>query len=409
MVQIDLAGGAALMSNFVPKNQGGQLLNTYSRMGLGKKPELVSVFVGASFHSRSKILEGIIERTSSETRANTSMFGVCVQSGDDRDSNFMAINGMLQKLGANGSLLPHTGTVNSASKGRHRPALVSVEGGLTVNSFDTLVSSLGFSSTLDNLSRSQKEKLTKLTQRLNESQANKLARESGAKILSEIVGCAAQKSADILSSPQTAFIDPKQNEAFKTIWELANNTLPNNESLVFASLVYNSLKKNSGSTTIQLAGYDYHGLSPESTDSQDKRAGELIGRVLASAQALNTPVYIIVTSDGSVGSAASDTIVEDPEEVRFNTDRGLAGGLYSFIYNPSRIISLKKTQIGYFEEGQLASEKSVIGSNTERAMAAIILNYLALHGHDRVRDLERILGQQIFTNTQLNEVILIDS
>lgn len=404
VVQIDLAGGAALMANFVPKDQGGQLLPSYNRMGLGTLPPLTTVFGGASFYTQSGILAGINNQTTELIRNQTSMFGVCVQSGDDRSSNLMAVNGVLQKLGVNGDYLPHTGNVNSASAGRHLPALVPVDGPLVVNNFNALSSSLGFTRNLNALSEAQKVKLAKLTASLNASQARKLASESGARILSDIVGCAAHKNADIIEAGNS-IIDPRQNPNFQTIWGINANTQANNDNLVFGSLVYNTLTKNSGSTTIQLGGYDYHGSNRATTDGRDNEAGQLIGRVLASAAALNTPVFIIVTSDGAVGSQQSDTAGSN-----FNSDRGSAGVLYSFIYNPDRQVAIKSNfanQLGYFESGQLASERSIIGASTERAMAAIIANYLALH--NKVGELERVLNTRVFSVEELDKIILIDS
>jgi hypothetical protein len=399
VVQIDLAGGAGLMANFVPKDQGGQLLPSYNRMGLGKTPPLLTAFGGASFYTNSGILAGINSRASQQVLDRTSMFGVCVQSGDDRSTNLMAINGVLQKLGINGINIPHSGTQNSASAGRHAPALIPVDGPLVVSDFNALTSALGYTRTLNSLSQSQKEKLTRLAQSLNESQARKLARESDVDVLAEHVTCAAQKNTEVVAAG-TSIVDPRQSQAFQTIWGINTNTQVNNQNLIFASLVYNSLRKNAGSATLVLGGYDYHGQSRAATDQLDRQAGELIGRVLASAEALQTPVFIIVTSDGAVGSDTSDT-----PGSQFTSDRGSAGVLYAFTYHPVRRINLKKNQLGHFESGQLAAEKSVVGGSTERAMAAILANYAAMH--NRIGDFELALGRQFFSPTELDEIILI--
>jgi hypothetical protein len=401
VIQIDLAGGPALMGNFVPKDRGGQLLPSYTKMGIGRTPPLVTAFGGASFYRDSGILAGINDRISQNVRDKTSMFGVCVQTRDDTRFNTMAINGVLQKMGINGINIPHLGNSNSASVGFHAPALIPVEGPLFVDNFNTLTSALSHTGALSSLSLSQKEKLTRLAQSLNESQARKLAKESQIDIIAEHVACAARKSTEVVAAA-TGLVDPRQNQAFQTIWGISATTPANNQNLIFASLVYNSLRKNTGSSTIVLGGYDYHGRRREVTNQLDRQAGELIGRVLASAEALNTPVFIVVTADGSVVSEESET----PGAAQYTSDRGSAGGLYSFIFHPERRINLKKNQLGHFESGQLASERSVVGGSTLRAMAAILANYAAMH--NRMGDLDLALGRRIFSATELNEIILIN-
>ena len=79
--------------------------------------------------------------------------------------------------------------------------------------------------------------------------------------------------------------------------------------------------------------------------------------------------------------------------------------LYAFIYHPTQNISLKRNQLGHFEAGQLASENSIVGASTERAIAAIMVNYLALH--NRVGDLDVALGRRFFTMNELDQIILI--
>jgi hypothetical protein len=401
VVQIDLAGGAALMANFIPKDQGGQMLPSHNRMGLGKTPSVASHFGGASFYTQSGILAGITAQATEAIRNRTSMFGVCVQSADDRNSNLMAINGVLQKLGVNGSSMPHTGNVNSSTAGHHQPALMSVEGPLVVSNFTTLTSALNFTGSLNSLSSNQKEKLVKLTEVLNSSQSQVLAEQAQTALLHEITSCAAQKTTEVVTTG-SSLVDPRPNTDFQRIWGINANTPTNNQSLIFAGLVFNTLKKQSGSCTIQLGGYDYHGQTRAASDQRDNDAGQLIGRVLSSAQALNTPVFIIVTSDGSVGSAQSDTAGGG-----FTSDRGPAGVLYSFIFDPQKQHRLKANQLGHFETGQLASENSLVGGSTERAMAGILINYLALH--NRVGDLEKVLGQRLFSTEELDRLILIDS
>ena len=402
VIQIDLAGGPALMANFVPRDEGGQFLASYNRMGLGLQPPTEQVFGGATWYTNSGMLAGI--RTQLQNANNIMnrirMFGVCVRSRDDTSANAMATNGVLQKIGINGSFLPHMGNQNSATVGRHQPALLKVSGPLFVNNFNAISSSLSLTGALGNLSNTQRTKLARLAQTLNQSQARKLSQESNIKAIEHFVSCASVKNSEILEQ-STSFVDPRTNPNLQTIWGINNNTAANAQNLVFASLVYNTLQGHSGSSTITLGGYDYHGQTRAATDALDNTVGQLIGRIMLSAQALNRPVFLIVTSDGSVGSVQSDTPGSN-----FNSDRGDAGMMYAFIYDPNRSITLRNTQLGHFGPGQDAVvQNSVVGASTERAIGAILINYLALQ--NRVGELERVLGRSMFSMTELNQIILI--
>jgi hypothetical protein len=396
-VQIDLAGGAALMANFVPMDAQGSLLPSYSLMGLGRTPSIIRQFGGAPFYTRSGLLVGIQARTSEAARSKLRSFSLCVQSGDDRSSNLLAMNGLIQKIGANGSYLPHLGNRNSPSVGNHQPALVGVEGPLNVNNFTAITSSIGFTGALNALNAKQKEKLVQIARKLNSVQSTRLAEQSGVTELKQIVECAGLKNQELVSLGSN-LVDPRQNQAIAQIWGINSNTAANNQDLIFSSMVFNTLNKQAGSSTLVLGGYDYHGQARDATDALDRNAGELIGRIVASAEALNTPVFIAVTSDGSVSSVNS----EQPSP--FNSDRGSAGMILAFLYHPSKDITLNKFQLGHFEAGQLASERSLVGGSTERAVAALILNYLALH--NQIGKLDEVTGQRIFNRSEIDSLIV---
>ncbi|MCS6838386.1 MAG: hypothetical protein NZ480_06020 [Bdellovibrionaceae bacterium] len=397
-IQVDLAGGAALMANVVPMDQGGQMLPSYSIMGLGGRPNIISVFGNTPFYTASGLLAGINAQTTDVIRNNVSVFNICVQSGDDRTSNLMAMNGIVQALGNHGQYLPPTGNTNSATTGRHRPAIIEVNGPLFVNNFNAISSSLNYSGALGALSQPQREKLAKLAKNLNSSQARKLAQSQNISVLNEIVGCAGIKNEEVVISGSNA-VDPRQNADMQRIWGINANTAPNTQALVFAALVFNALRKTSGPATITLGGYDYHGNPRNVTDARDNEAGQLIGRIIASAAALNTPVFIALTSDGSVSSVNSDNPGSN-----FTSDRGSAGSMIGFIYHPRGRVNLRNTQLGYFEQGQLASERSIVGGSTERAVGGMILNYLALN--NRVGDFEKI-ARSMFTTSEIDQLILI--
>lgn len=397
-MQVDLAGGAALMANYVPTDQAGQLLKSYSLMGLGTAPSISQEFGQAPFFSSSGFLQGLNSVIGNDTKNKVSMFAVCAQSRDDSNENLMSMVGLVSRATNNSSLLPVLGNVNSATAGRHLAAIIAPDSPLVVSNFNSLSSAVGYSGQLNSLSSSQKQKLTQLVNQLNQKQSKELSRTRGLENLFNQIGCSGQTNQQLLNEG-AGLIDPR-NQSINSVWNINTTTAVNDASLIQASIAYNTLNGNSGPSSIQLGGYDYHGQTRAATDLKDQEAGQLVGRIIRSAEIMNKPVFIAVTSDGSVGSVNSTT-----GDSAFASDRGSAGVLYAFIYKPEGRVALKAHQIGHFEQGQLASESSVVGANTEKAAASIVANYLALH--EKAGLINSQFGREIFSRAELEKILLV--
>jgi hypothetical protein len=143
-----------------------------------------------------------------------------------------------------------------------------------------------------------------------------------------------------LASGTTSEIDPLQDATvsaqFNTTWADDNNQNLNQQNngdreRVFASMVYNSLKGNAGSSNLEMGGYDYHGNPRATTDARDLEAGRMMGRILQSGAIMQRPVFLMVTSDGAVGAAGGSAA-----GANFTGDRGQGGAIYLFAYHPLR-------------------------------------------------------------------------
>jgi len=381
VVQFNLSGGAGLMANQVPMDAGGNPLPSYSKMGLGDgQVPLEREFGNVPFAGPlngvliSNILAGIRSVATPQTLANCAFISECVQSRDDSRENVYAINGLVNRAGLMGTRLPHLGTQDTSSGIGQVPAVVAPPSPLIVKSFNDVANSLSYTGALAQLNQAQRERLTKLISDLNASQSRKLASITSGADIQKLIECAGVRNVDLVREGAAA-VDPRTNPAVAAVWGLAANTAANNQSLVFGTMVYNTLNNQAGSCAINVGGYDYHGNPRATTNQRDRDAGVIIGRILQTAAVMQRPVFLYVTSDGSVSSVESNT----DRQAQFNSDRGSAGMAWIFIYHPNGRPVTSGFQIGHYTPGQSAETRTVVGNSPEIATQAAFANWLKLN------------------------------
>ncbi len=404
IVVINLAGGAGLASNFVPQGIGGltgQLdpLGSYSKLGLGKTPGIVQTFSNnAPFHTnggaggtQSSILTGI-QTEGATAMANTAFVGVCVRTRDDSAGNPYNIEGMVEKAGRNGFLLPNLG------RNRNMHAIISPPTPINVTGFNDITGALGVTGRLAaNLNPGQQNKLFQIIKNLSGSQVRNLASASGSTEMGKLIQCATGANADVVGA-DTSNLNPTSNADFATVWGINNNTSTRSRDFVSASIVFNVLNNKTGVANINLGGYDYHNGTRTTGDQRDLEAGEMIGKVLSSFQVLNKKAFLIVTTDGAVTGPDSQA------GGIWTSDRGGGGALYMMAYDPAGPPMSNSFQLGYFNEGQSAEESFITGGNPERALAGIFANYLAFC--NRLSLVQSVIPR-FFTSTDLDKIIKI--
>lgn len=408
LITLNLSGGAALTANWVPRDQGLELLPSYDKMGLGSPGNLtIETAMGASFagNNVSRFLVGL-KNNAPTAMARTKFVGVPVRSRDDSSVNKFDISGMAAKAGYAGGFLPNLGRQATATGTKNDFAFVKPPTPLSVGSFNDLSAALGVSRSLNQLSKSQKASLFKMINGLNTAQARKLASVSGGKEMASLVKCAADSNFKITSKADTG-ISPLSDPSFATVWNINQNTGANTQDMVFASMVYNCLKGNSGTANLEMGGYDYHNGTRTSGDNKDEQAGDVVGKILESAAVLGTKVFVVVTSDGAVVSAVSEAVTSP-----WLSDRGSAGASYMLAFDPAKVQPAngttfdKNSQLGYFNNGQAADESFLTGGSPEMAAAAIFANYLSFSG--KVNLFESTIPR-VLNASQLNQVIKIFS
>lgn len=397
-VTVNLSGGAALASNFVPMNSAGAPISSYNKLGLGNNQvPIVNEFAnGAPFAGMSggalisKFLEGLRSQAVASTIANTVFIGVPCESQNDTGANKLDVSGLVTKAGLVGSNLPNLGTSGTSTGIGQMPALIPPPAPLVVSSFTAMTSSIGYTAAIGrSLNNKQRGALSKLLRDLNTTQTRKLASIQSGTEIKKVLDCAGIKNVDVIENG-AGVVDPRGNGAFSTVWGINVGTAANNAQLISGAMVYNTLLGQAGSSNINIGGYDYHDNTRTSGDNKDREAGVMVGRVLQSAAVLNKPVFIYVVSDGSVYSQDSDS-----RSAPWAGDRASNGISYILYYNPRRP-EASGFQIGSFTDNQGADTSFITGGNPELAAAAVFANWCA--ANNRMDLLERVAGRVFDTN-----------
>lgn len=377
VVTINLSGGYAAAGNWMPMDAGGQPLKSYGQLGAGTTPTFQREFGNVAFSPTSGILAGI--RAQAGTALTTSSFvGIPVKSNDDSSANPLAIEGMLVKAGLAGSLIPNLGNKNSPTGQNNAAAVLRPPAPLIVNSLAAITGSLSYAGALGTaLSDAQKGTLAKTIDSLSQAQADRFSQMQAGAQIKAALAAAGTKTTGLVSGTGAGVdprVDPTAGATLSTIWGINAGTAANNQNVIFASMVYNTLKGNAGAASIDLGGYDYHGNARTDTDAKDNAAGQLIGRILASAKAVNKPVFIYVSTDGAVSSNETATA-----GAQWQNDHGISSALYMIHFDPTTKHPTTSNQVGQYTQGQAADSTFVTGSSPALAAAAVVANYLQLN------------------------------
>lgn len=401
-IGIKLSGGAAMSANFLPLDKGGQLLPSYSKMGMGLGSSLPVDYEFANrapFYAASGILAGIRANASAMTLANANFVGTCVRSQDDSAGNKFDITGLVVNSGLSGKILPNLGKTGTETGVNNSFAYIRPPAPLIVGRYDDVVGSLGVSGSLGALNQTQKSSLFRTIQSLSGTQALAIQNMTGGNLLARLLGCANADNTNLIANTASLNIDPLSNATFAAAWGITNNTNKGSQDFVFATMVYNALNGNASSVNLEIGGFDYHNNTRTSGDAADLGAGNVIGKVLQSLAVMGKKGFIVVTSDGSVSSAESDTAGSP-----WTSDRGTAGSAYMICYDPAGAHKVKSSQLGNFTSGQVADDTFITGSSAEIAAGAIFVNYLSFNG--KLSLVENYLPR-VFTSVEVDLVTKI--
>lgn len=406
-ITVNLKGGAALSSNYLPLSEGRDLLPTYKMLNLGdnKLPverEFGNVpFAGAvDGFMLSQILAGIRASASRAALDRTAFVAIPCHCLSDTDRNLLDASGLVAKAGLLGSHLPNLGSGSTRTGISQLPARVYPPAPLIVSGFAAMAQAVGYSNVLGTMSANQKNSLARLMRQLNSSQVKKLASVQGADDIKKVLECGGVKNVDIVAAG-AGFIDPRLNADFSKVWGLTATSSDKSEDMIFGSMVYCSLQGYAGSSNINLGGYDYHDGTRTTANTLDNRAGVLMGKILESAHVLKQPTFLYVTSDGSVSGGGSDT----DRQMGWGSDRNQTGMAYFMYYNPKGRPQTSDFQIGHFTAAQAVDRSFVTGGNPEATAAAVFANWCAANKRNDLYI--PAAGDRVLDAVQLKDVIKV--
>ncbi len=390
---LHLSGGAAMSSNFFPMGKDGSPIKDRSRMGLGLGDiPIEKAFGGATFAGNgiSKILTGMKSQMGS-AEEKTSFVGLCVSSFDDSDKNRFDPTGLLLHTGYYGNYLPQINSL-PGTKMNIQSAMIKPTTPFLVKTVSDMENVLNLSGSMKNLSKNEKFQIGKLISKLNRSQLKKISRAPSSASIKKVFECAGLKNEALLKQGG-ADVNPfasqsKHRSRFSSIWR--NQTL-------YGAMAYNTLLTQSGPAHIALGGYDYHNGTRTRGDQMDLQAGQLIGRLIASADYLQKPIFIMVSSDGATGSPNSRAL-----DAPWTTDYGRASSVYMISYHPTKRPTTSKNQLGSLLDSQAVDESFILGKEPERAALGVFANYCSLIGR---MDLLDKLPRKPFEAHELEQVL----
>ena len=410
LITLNLSGGPSLAGQLAVKNLSGGYLSSYTKIGLGSGPgrsfnvekEFGDVdFAGTAIGGNgagvivSKFLTGLrspraVAGQMNQALSKAAFVWSAVTLNDDTAANPIDITGLALKMGLAGEKLPNLGRSDSPTGIGQMPAVLPPPAPFVVRNVNDLKNALGYSSALTGLNADQKGALAKTISKLSGSQVRKIAETTGNEVTTKLVECAGLRNVDLIKSGG-GDIDPLGvggtiSTTLAGIWGVQANDRTS-QNAIFGSMVYNGLVGNASTVSLNMGGYDYHNNTRTTGDQKDLEAGQVVGKILETANAFNKPVFIYVCADGATSSGESLT-ADSP----WMSDRGIAGMQYMIAFHPTGRPAVSGNQIGGFSEGQAADGKFPTSTSGELAAQAVFANYAAWNGRVDFLEQYRILG-----------------
>ena len=352
------------------------------------------------FHSDSAFLRGMLEKTSTTTRAGVNGAIIAARSENDTGNNPHNPMYGLAKYGSKGELLTLIGSENSDSGGNSMaPAmLMDVTNRPTKIDRTSDVTGLVDTGELGTLFTNPTDTVAVMESMARISQAKlghvdtQLPTDTDVK---NLVQCAYIKTADTVDrfnnpAALNPSVDPLITGTGGVFGPDFGNDREFEKTAAVMKLVVDGL---AGAGTISMGGFDYHTGDRATGELRDLRAGRCIGACLEYAARKNKPLMIYVFSDGSLSSDGSvDSSVDGRGKGVWTGDNQQTAAAFFLVYNPpasggrpvlmtSGAGAPRHQQIGYFSAGgDVVNSSSPAANNVNLLVQTVLLNYMALHG-----------------------------
>lgn len=421
----DLAGGANISgSNVLVGGPGGQRdsLSTAGYNKLGLPPEILPDSVnpnsasndfiddslGLLFHTESALLQGIVEKTTAQSRDFTNGAVIPARSDNDTGNNPHNPTYGIYKAGVRGQILELIGSNASDSGGNSMAPAMMIDPEIRPTKIDRPEDASGLVDVgdlrllLDNENDivSVLESIKRISDfKLNLVNTGLTNPGTEDKRLKDRISCEYLKSADTFQKfPRTDSVDPSSDALIvgdSGIFSQAEFD-GDREFRKTASVMKLVIDGLAGAGTITMGGYDYHTGDRRTGEARDLRAGRCIGACLEYARLKNTPVMIYVFSDGSVFSNGMIEMVNGIEKGVWTGDNSSTAASFFLVYDPAgrpELLDegpsdpLQHQQIGWMRsDASVETSATPAANNVNSLVETVILNYMALHGDEQLFD-----------------------
>lgn len=402
MIVLDLAGGAGLAGNFSVGKKGGatDFIESYSRLGWDPKKSSLELGYGAPIAPKeiSQFFAGFLLTTSENTRKNTRFATICHFGQDDTQSNahsmhsevmkFLQSEG-IQKQGLGMSSATSGGNSQSVTKSQLlAPAQIK-----SIEEYSKVVQCFEFNRR-GFLDKGVKDFVGKFSD-LSQFQLSKWMSHDPS--TTDLQKKLQQHYWDLKNMDPNFITDPRKDPIAQKAFQITASTLSNSLEAVTSTISYHTIQGNVGPSTIMLGGFDYHDGTQTTGDQADLKAGKTLGSLLEYASLLNRKVMVQIITDGSVYSDVGTRV--------WRGDAGDKSLSILVFFDPNGPVTLRKTQLGAFTDGQSVDTDFWFSKNLNAVGRISFLNYLAFSGKTDL--ISKIYSENEHPASQLKESILL--
>lgn len=379
-LHVELSGGASIAGNFVfGKQRDGaplELLGPTSYDSLGLPAEFhpstgMDMSFGGPFVPTSGFLAGMNSVMSPEAIAKTVVTGGAGVSNDDSRGN--PLNGSnlaIAAVGGNGNLVQLAGTGAALSGGRTReldiganPALSKVQIAQSADVLNLVDPGL----LAERLSAEDAAKIATAAGKLSAARISAFNQKDLPAQIKELAECGYINSVELLTKYDAQSLSPENDPLVTT----TGFDLTDADDQKVASIAKLLTDGNAAAGTIDKGGYDYHGRGRATQDSQDFAAGRDVGLALELAHKKGIPMFVGVTSDGSVSFRGRDAA----------SDSGARGSYLMIAIGATARPEVNSFQVGAFSDAGAVDTAYLDTANAPRLQALnIVYNYAVFSG-----------------------------
>jgi hypothetical protein len=433
-MQFELSGGWAGARNFAwgKQQNGGTFIPladaSYAQLGLGptispKDPTKIDMQIGGPMVAGSFFLQGLVSATTPEARGKMTISAVANISADDTPNNQLNLTQLaaqivnagsqqlVQIVGSNPNGVPNT-------FGRTRAVTVGDSDALSkapVASPADVLSLVDPGLIGAKLSSASVQKISGAVKGMSESQLMKFQALSLPQQVADLVRCGYIGASELLGGIDQQRINPAVDLAVTSVPGLMNGqNFANPEEARTATMAKLLADGMTAGATMEMNNYDYHGNNLASTNASDFRAGRNVGIALQIAHLKGAPLFVAVTSDGSVSAPANGAPDAATGLIDPTSDFGPAGSILMITMNAGTAATnnngvltgvagtragMNHYQVGAFNDNGAVDSTYLAAMAADPRLAAITVaaNYSAFAGKmDNFRKMLQSAGQEDF-------------